>query len=322
MAITASQILYERARAQDSEAGTLSGDYIRDAIAGDLFKKIPSSVFLNGGQILKKAFIRFDSASLVSEAHLFPSAYTSVPTGVIATLQGGADGQNSVASATGPMVVGTVNADVTNGAAFVDVALARSEPMSFFSGWNDGDTLAALVAGSPVYLQTDSATPPSNQGSGIWRFTLAAAWSGVTVPAGTLISQRLTATNLQPSVVEQPGYASITLDETQVVVDPSGAVHDTLTLTFSSATEYSVTSAEFGLLASGDTAIDVQVVNPDTGKPMVTIPAAAWSGNAANNDSVLLDITPSALAFFVCLDVAAGTSEQSVRFDLTHDVLG
>ncbi len=323
MTIFADEIWYETARLDTygpSTAGSLSGDRVIDAVSGELFEKIPADRFLNGGAVKKKAFMRFATQAQVSSAKLGIGEYTAVPSGAVVAIYAGADGANTINDSSGPMVVGTLNAPLSNGDTYVDLLLSGGKPLSYFTGWSDGSLLMINDNGNPVHLATTGT--PTDQGGGVFRFALASAWSGSTIPSGRMASQVIEATNQSPAIVALNNSSSISLNQSQITVGELGAIHDTITLDFTSGTDFNVSSSTFGPLSPGATNVTTQIVNPEIGQPMLTISSSAWSGTAFNGDQIQITIAPSHLAFFVGIDIPAGTAEQTIRFKFLHDVFG
>ncbi len=316
MTIFAENILYETASASDSTAGTLSGDLIESGIAGELFGRISADTFVNGGLVLKKGFIRFDVATQVTQASLGLGNTINAPAGTVIALYQGADGTNSTGANGGAMVVGRLAANLTSGANYLDLTLDK--PLSYFGGWQNGATLFSDY--NHTHLATTGA--PADQGNGVWRFNLAAAYSGPAIAQNRLLCQEITVTGQQPRIVSLINYTGLTLDQSQVSVGSRGSVHDVITLTFTDSQAFTITSQLYGALGSGATTIDTQIINPVSGAVMLTIPAAAWSGTAYSGDTIDIEIAPSSLAFFVGIDIPAGATEQNIQFDFYHDVLG
>ncbi len=323
MPVTASDVWYENAFGEGedfSTYGTLSGNQIITNVAGELFNKLEANLFVNGGVKRKKGHLRIGATDPVN-VYVGLSKYTSVPSGVVVALHSGAtqnNGINDVASA--PMVVGTLNAAVNNGATSVTVALAGNKTLSYYSGWVNGEVLALYPVSGPVYLVT-TGTPTQVTPPNIYQFNLASAYSGATIPAGTQVSQTYRTTSpMSPDIIVN-NFSSVTLNTASITIGARGIVQDTLTLTFTSAVDFTVQSTVFGMLPPGATTINTTIVNPTSGETILTIPSSAWSGSAVSGETITIDTVPSAVAFFLGIDVPAGTTQAGVVFELTHDVL-
>jgi len=93
-----------------------------------------------------------------------------------------------------------------------------------------------------------------------------------------------------------------------LTVPSKGSINETWTLTFASATTFTVVGAvSGGLTGTGSIGADYAAVNPATSTPYFKISAAAWSGTFAAGDIVTFNTTQAALPFLVRNRVPAGS---------------
>lgn len=150
--------------------------------------------------------------------------------------------------------------------------------------------------------------------------------TGTPVKAGSLTTITITAglangyasgTNVS-SVIEigdrapgaqTPGVtsASGTFDETEVVVLPSNAIPDTITLTFTSATAFTAAGIAAGDLGAGAIGSTFEPINPATGNPYFQIPAAAWGGTWLAGETVEFQLSVCVWAIWVALVTPTNT---------------
>lgn len=91
-----------------------------------------------------------------------------------------------------------------------------------------------------------------------------------------------------------------TFDETLMTLDSIGTVEQTITITFTSATAFTVASDDSDIsptpgLASGDITTEYSPSNPDFSKPYFTIPITVWGGTYVSGDTVVFQTHPCAI---------------------------
>ncbi|OIN87871.1 MAG: hypothetical protein AUJ12_00440 [Alphaproteobacteria bacterium CG1_02_46_17] len=107
--------------------------------------------------------------------------------------------------------------------------------------------------------------------------------------------------------------ASGTYDETSypLTMYNDGTVYETWTLTFSSASAFSVAGAYYGSVGSGNTSSDFSPNNIDMGQPYFTINSNGWGGTWTSGDTIVFNTVPSAVPMLLCQHVPAGTAAES-----------
>lgn len=113
-----------------------------------------------------------------------------------------------------------------------------------------------------------------------------------TVVAGVLELGTIAASHSTPQKTSAAGVF------TDNIVDYDlGAMYDTITVTFSSATAYTVAGASEGTIGSGTIASDFAVAH--WGSYYFKIPSTCWSGTWANGNTVTFTTYPSAVPIWV-----------------------
>jgi hypothetical protein len=95
--------------------------------------------------------------------------------------------------------------------------------------------------------------------------------------------------------------------------DNDGTVYQTWTITFSSATGFSVVGNTVGSVGSGNTSSAFAPNNPGRSRPYFTIPAGFFTGTWASGDTLQITTTPSVLSSWYMLDIQSGTSPVSLE---------
>ncbi len=85
-----------------------------------------------------------------------------------------------------------------------------------------------------------------------------------------------------------------------ILVDNRGSVEDTITLTFTSGTDFDASGDYLGDIGSGNIDSDFDPINPNTGTPYFTVRAAGWGGTWVSGDTMVFEVEPpSILLYFV-----------------------
>lgn len=92
-----------------------------------------------------------------------------------------------------------------------------------------------------------------------------------------------------------------------------GTVEEDWTLTFSSASDFTVSGAYYGTVGSGTISGDFAPTNPNTGQPYFTLSADGWGGTWASGETIMFSTHPSAVPILLEQEVPAGTGAESVN---------
>lgn len=206
---------------------------------------------------------------------------------------------------------GQLDSNVSGGATSIDVLVEQGATVIF----RNGETIAitdrtdieddqtgnlefATISGAPV-VNGDVVT-----------ITLAAGLANAYVAANTRVASVIDWGNLAATIsnVVESLSNGATFDEAQATPHTIGAVYDTITLTFSSSTAFNAAGAVVGSLGAGSTVGNFSPVNPNTGTPYFTIPAAAWSGSPNAGDTVTFLLTPLGCPYWLRQVVPAGAA--------------
>jgi len=96
-----------------------------------------------------------------------------------------------------------------------------------------------------------------------------------------------------------------------LVLDNRGTVTDTITITFTNATNFGCTGANEGSLGSGSTGVDFAPINPNTGQPYFTLDKDGWGGSWVLGDTVSFDIISAGAGVWLKEIVPALTSAEA-----------
>ena len=94
-------------------------------------------------------------------------------------------------------------------------------------------------------------------------------------------------------------------------MDNIGTVYDTWTLTFSSATNFSVSGTNTGSVGSGNISGSFAPNNADFTKPYFTINASGWGGTWASGETITFTTSPASQGIWIKKVVPAASSSYS-----------
>ncbi len=151
------------------------------------------------------------------------------------------------------------------------------------------------VAGTTVTLTTTTTV--------VAAYTLAANTSC----ASCILSGTVETSSSNYSVASAAG----TLDEVNnpAVLDNIGTVEETWTLTFTTATAYTVSGAILGVVGVGNRTVDSAITNPDFARDYLTLPFALFTGTYVAGDTVTLKTHPASIGFFSRYEAPVNTAE-------------
>ena len=101
------------------------------------------------------------------------------------------------------------------------------------------------------------------------------------------------------------------------VLNNAGTTDETLTFTWSTATEYTVEGSLSGTLASGDVSLDYTATNPINGKTLITLPAGFFSGTWAALDTCTIPVVGNNFAIWLKRVVPAGSGTLAADENIT-----
>lgn len=129
---------------------------------------------------------------------------------------------------------------------------------------------------------------------------------------GVKVAGVVTGTDMQASVLDllltlQP-TSTIALVLASITRANEGVVSDRITLTFTSAINFTATGAVLGYIGAGNINTIFEPLNTAKGVPFFRIPPAAWNGVALNNDIVQFSLVQASMPFWVVRVAPANTT--------------
>lgn len=96
-----------------------------------------------------------------------------------------------------------------------------------------------------------------------------------------------------------------------ILVDSIGGVYQTWTLTFSSATAFTVVGDTLGSVGSGTVGSNFNPLNADYAKPYFVVPAAAWGGTQVAGNTLVWTTSPATIPYWEKRVIPAGAGSLS-----------
>ena len=300
--------------------GRMAISQLVSGVKNNLFPDVSQSERTAGSVKWRKAFIHINSAqdTALLNTRLFLDALT--PAGDFVMFQPGTQTDTEDQIAGRPYGIGTLYAPVAGGAIQIQVACEHNGQYASLQPMRVGDVLRV-------------SDRPSTGGAGneewvsVTGVSYGADFATVDI-SPALANSYATATTLVSSVLELPsviaawsGLALTSMGGSfdaatvgNLVAHNKGAIEENWTLTFSSATTFTVSGNVVGTLASpGSVSADYAPLNPATGTPYFTVKAIGWGGTFQANDTVSIATQPAAIPIWYRRQVPAGT------FSLAND---
>lgn len=113
--------------------------------------------------------------------------------------------------------------------------------------------------------------------------------------------------------------ASGTLDDTQIVPGPIGAIYANVTITMTAANTFTAADDNGNDLGSGSTLSAFAPTNPNTSTPFFTIPSAAWGGTRIAAETFSFRVNPPTLPYWMqLLYPSSSTAGSGVTFKVKY----
>ena len=300
--------------------GRMTLSQLVSGVKNNLFPDVSQSERTAGSTKWRKAFVHINSAqdTALLNTRLFLDALTPAGDFVVFHLGTQTDTEDQVGGR--PYGIGTLYAPIVGGAVQIQLACEHNGQYATLQPFRIGDVLRV-------------SDRPSTGGAGNEEWVsitgIAYGTDFATVDVSPAIANNYaTANTLVSSVLELPSVVAAwsgiavtsmggSFDSATVgnlVAHNKGAVEENWTLTFTSATTFTVSGNTVGTLASpGSVSADYAPLNPATGTPYFTIKAIGWGGSFQTNDTVTFATQPAAIPIWYRRQVPAGT------FSLAND---
>jgi hypothetical protein len=312
--------MYKSATVSDTTAngGRMGTTLVSSGVKNNIFPDVPESERTAGSTKYRKVFLKVeDSENLaLQNPQIFMSQFTAATDRVIFFAGTQTNTQNEITGSERKYGAGQLAADRSSGQTSLTVNVEDAADAIFQNGdfiWISNGTIEQKLEVQTVSWNSNQAT-----------LTLA---SGNTLGGTYLATNTYVASMYQPSDVQTSfdtwgEVGTGTYDETTYppVLSNVGTVEDTWTLTFTSATNFSVSGANSGLVGTGTVSSSFAPNNPSMSAPYFTLNTLGWGGTWTSGNTVSFKTHPAAVPIWLRRTVPASAASLSlntfkIRFD-------
>ncbi len=325
MTIQTSELkFYKSAIVADTTAngGRIAAAEAATGVKNNVWPDVPQTERVAGSTKYRKTFLKVANASGLAlySAQLFVETPTPGGDRVIFHPGTNTDTQGTMTTTGQWYGAGALNADISSGATTIVVA-------------TEGGSADAIFANGVLIRVSNKATVDASSGTEEFVYLAssnAVSWNGTlaTLTLSTPLANAYQAYNTRVASVWEIGTIAPAVDtwarstaagvyagwsgggSTPSIVIPNaiGGIEQTWTITFSSATVFSVVGDTVGAVGTGNTSTDLSPNNSDFSVPYFTMPASGWSGTWANGDVISFKTHPAAAAFWQKRIIPANTA--------------
>lgn len=300
--------------------GRMAFAQLVSGVKNNLFPDVSQSERLAGAVKWRKAFIHVNSAqdTALLNVRLFLDSLT--PAGDFVVFQPGTQTDTEDQIAGRPYGIGTLYAPIVGGATQMQVACEHNAEYATLQPFRIGDRLRVSDrpstggAGNEEWVSVTGIV----YGVDFATVDVSPALANNYATGNTLVSSVHEIASAVAGVtgvsVTSGGGSFDSATVGNLVAHNKGAVEENWTLTFTSATTFTVSGNTVGTLASpGSVSADYAPLNPATGTPYFTIKAIGWSGSFQPGNTMSFSTQPAAIPIWYRRQVPAGT------FSLAND---
>lgn len=319
MSIAPNEIIW-RASAQmndsASNGGRMTATAIPSAVKNNVWPDVPQSERVAGSTKYRKVFIHVanDDDLALQFPRVFVETQSPGEDSVSIFLGTQTNQQSAITGSERTYGCGNLDANVSIGGSQITVATEGAA----YNHFQDGDLIRISDkptvdgAGNVQYVTISGA--PSYAGA-VATIDLAQPLDYNFVAANTRVASVLEPgdvkadyDNLLATTVGNGDY-----DDTSypVELDSIGTVEQTITLSFTSATNFNVTSDVLGSMGTGNTSSDLQPTNTDFAKPYFILRSDGFTGTWASGDTLVFQTHPAAIPVWYKRVVPAGAASLS-----------
>ena len=286
--------------------GRMSATAITTGVKNNLFPDVSQAQRTAGVTHLRKAFIHVASASNLEllDGRVFISAVTPADDWV--TLHAGTQTDTEDQMNTRAYGAAELYLDAEATDQVILIAMEWLPEASALEPFQAGDIIRISDGVNEEWHAIDAVV--ANSDNAYLEVTLVGALANPYAQGTTLVSSCIEAASVMASIsdVVVTSATGGTLNEAALIAHNKGATHDTVTITFTSATAFTCSGLIAGNMGTGNRASDFSPVNSGIGTPYFTIPAGAWGGTFAVGNTVTFTLNPASIPIWYRREVPAG----------------
>lgn len=314
MSINPSTDIFWRSAAENSDLGTNGGritsTVIPDGVKNSIFPNVSEAQRIAGLTRYRKVGIHIanDADLALMDGKVFVQTPTPGGDSITFFPATPTDTQSDLSGSERVYGAGTLFAPINVGASTIEVA-TEGAALDMF---RDGDTIRIsdkadvsagtgneefhVISGAPVY-DGDKATITIAG-------TLAYGYSDAdTVVSSVMPLMEPVKAHVDNILVTSPSGGGFS---GEIQGDGIGSVDETITLAFTSPTDFDISGSYSGNLGAGSTATDTAPNNIRFNKPLFVIPSAGFTGSFNTGDTITFDVHSAHIFLWYKLTVPAG----------------
>ena len=312
--------MYKSVTVSDTTAngGYMGTTLVSSGVKNNLFPDVPEAERTAGSVKYRKVFLKIeDSENLALQTpQVFMTQYTASTDRVIFFVGTQTDVQSAITGSERKYGAGQLAADRSSGQTSLAVNVEAAADAIFQNGdfiWISNGTIEQKLEVQTVSWNADQATLTLASGNTI---------GGTYLASNTVVSSIYSPSDVQTSFDTwgEVGTGAYNESTYPPVLSNVGTVEDTWTLTFTSATNFSVSGANSGLVGTGTVSTDFAPNNPSMSAPFFTIRALGWGDTWTTGNTITFKTHPAAVPLWLRRTVPAGASSLSLNtFKLRFD---
>lgn len=312
MPLLATDIIFRKSRLiSDLEpaqnGGRMSATAIADGVKNALFPDVTQAMRDAGATTWRKVFIHMANGDTTAMTDARACLAGPSPAGTYVLIYPGtaSDTEADITSSYRPYGVGTMTEAINPGATSIILAGEDPEAYAIEQPFRVGDAIR-IAEGAAEHFDTLLNVVYNVDNT-------------ITLTLQTGVGQSFTAAAVVTSLVQASSIAASvdglsvtstagTLDPAGIELTNKGAIEETWTLTFTTATDYTLTAVGLGEVGTGNTASDLAPINPDMAVPYLTLRSTGFGGTFAAGDGVTFSTRIAALPLWYKRVTPPGTS--------------
>ena len=299
-----------------SNGGRLSTVEVSSGLAANLFAPASTAEQAAGFSHYRKSFMANHGDSAAVDARVFIENYTPGGDEMVFFAASQTDTQGGITGSEDLYGCGQLNADITAAATSLTVSVHDWANLPVFRNatlLRISDKADIDGAGNTEFISVHAST------------AITAAGNVVTLPLATALAGNYTAASTRVAAVYEHGDIEALADAFVVTstsgtydgatyplsLDNAGTVEQIWTLTFSDASNFSVSGDTLGSVGSGTIGSDFAPVNSDYATPYFTLAQLGFGGTWAAGETLVFTTHPSVIPLWALRDGPAGISAQA-----------
>ena len=321
MPILGAELRYYRSQVvNDTSAngGRISSTREASGSSNSFWPNYTSAQLASGGTWWRKGFLRIDNANDETAENVRIGLWKPMPEDDVVYLAEGTqtDTQGDLSN---PDLYGAgwLQQSVTAGASQLAITIDQLSGQSV-TLFRDGDTLLItdqVTAGGEGNYEFHVVSGTPTKVGDVVTLTLATALANDYSATNTFVCSIIDAGNVSSQVIDVVVTSSAgTFDDTKLSVSNLGSITQEVTITFTSATNFTVTSDSVSLSPNTGSINGVYAPeNVAAGADYLSIPVSAWGGTFAENDTVVFVTVPPCVPIWEQRRLPASTASLSLE---------